>query len=237
VFELDWRGGDVAAVCTDDPAESAWYDAYVARIDVESGTAERLHEAEWQLQCPRISPGGRIAWIEGFASDRRVVTGTIHVDEVGPLAPRALPVVAQQGADLGARMHHAVEHLIVARNCSAGILIGTDIPLLTAAHIDDAASALRSGSELVLGPAADGGYYLIGVTRVIDEVFEAIEWGTNRVLSQTIAIARRVGITARTIATLYDVDTIDDLRRAERDLRAAPPAIAPALRDFMATFA
>jgi dipeptidyl aminopeptidase/acylaminoacyl peptidase len=87
VFEVDWRGGDVAAVCTDDPSESAWYDAYVARIDVESRTAERLHEAEWQLQCPRISPGGRIAWIEGFASDRRVVTGTMHVDGVGPLAP------------------------------------------------------------------------------------------------------------------------------------------------------
>jgi rSAM/selenodomain-associated transferase 1 len=165
------------------------------------------------------------------------VTPDTTADEVGPLAPRALPVVAQQGADLGARMRHAVEHLIVARNCSAGILIGTDIPLLTAAHIEDAASALRSGSELVLGPAADGGYYLIGVTRVIDEVFDAIEWGTNRVLSQTIAIAHRVGITARTIATLYDVDTIDDLRRVERDLRAAPPAIAPALRDFVASLA
>ena len=46
-----------------------------------------MHTPEWQLQCPRISPGGRIAWIEGFASDRAVVTGTVHVHGVGPLAP------------------------------------------------------------------------------------------------------------------------------------------------------
>jgi dipeptidyl aminopeptidase/acylaminoacyl peptidase len=86
VFEFDWCGGEVAAVCTDDPSESAWYDAYVARIDVEARTAERVHDAEWQLQCTCISPGGRIAWIEGFASDRRVVTGVVHVDGVGAIA-------------------------------------------------------------------------------------------------------------------------------------------------------
>jgi len=87
VFELDWRGGKVAAVCTEEPSESAWYDAYVALLDIENGTGERVHEPEWQLQAPRISPGGRVAWIEGFASDRAVVTGTVHVDGVGPLAP------------------------------------------------------------------------------------------------------------------------------------------------------
>jgi dipeptidyl aminopeptidase/acylaminoacyl peptidase len=86
VFEFDWRGGDVAAVCTDDPSESAWYDAYVARLDVEARTAERVHTPEWQLQSPRISASGRLAWIEGFASDRGVVTGTVHVEGVGPLA-------------------------------------------------------------------------------------------------------------------------------------------------------
>jgi dipeptidyl aminopeptidase/acylaminoacyl peptidase len=87
VFELDWRGGKVAAVCTDEPSESAWYDAYVGLLDIEQGAVERVHEPEWQLQAPRISPGGRVAWIEGFASDRAVVTGTVHVDGIGPLAP------------------------------------------------------------------------------------------------------------------------------------------------------
>jgi dipeptidyl aminopeptidase/acylaminoacyl peptidase len=87
VFEFDWAGGKVAAVCTDDPSESAWYDAWIGLIDLDSRTVERVHTAEWQLQCPCISPGGRVAWIEGFASDRAVVTGTAHVLGAGPLAP------------------------------------------------------------------------------------------------------------------------------------------------------
>jgi dipeptidyl aminopeptidase/acylaminoacyl peptidase len=87
VFELDWSGGKVAAVCTDDPSESAWYEAWIGLIDIDSRTVERVHTAEWQLQEPRISSGGRVAWIEGFASDRAVVTGTVNVLGIGPLAP------------------------------------------------------------------------------------------------------------------------------------------------------
>ena len=89
VFEFDWAGGKVAAVCTDEPSESAWYDAWIGLIDLESRSVERVHTPEWQLQSPCISPGGRVAWIEGFASDRAVVTGTAHVLGIGPLAPDA----------------------------------------------------------------------------------------------------------------------------------------------------
>jgi dipeptidyl aminopeptidase/acylaminoacyl peptidase len=87
VFEFDWAGGQAVAVCTDEPSESAWYDAWIGLLDLELRSAERVHTAEWQLQCPRISSSGRVAWIEGFASDRAVVTGTAHVLGVGPLAP------------------------------------------------------------------------------------------------------------------------------------------------------
>jgi dipeptidyl aminopeptidase/acylaminoacyl peptidase len=87
VFELGWAGGKVAAICTDEPSEGAWYDAWIGLIDLDSRTVERIHTPQWQLQCPRISAGGRVAWIEGFASDRYVVCGTVHVLGVGPLAP------------------------------------------------------------------------------------------------------------------------------------------------------
>ncbi len=87
VFEFGWAGGKVAAVCTGEPSESAWYDAWIGLIDIEARTVEHIHAPEWQLQCPRISPGGRIAWIEGFASDRAVVTGTVSVQGIGPIAP------------------------------------------------------------------------------------------------------------------------------------------------------
>jgi dipeptidyl aminopeptidase/acylaminoacyl peptidase len=80
VFEVGWAGGKAVGVCTDDPSESAWYDAWIGLLDLGARSAQRLHDAEWQLQSPVVSAGGRVAWIEGFASDRGVVTGTVHVD-------------------------------------------------------------------------------------------------------------------------------------------------------------
>jgi dipeptidyl aminopeptidase/acylaminoacyl peptidase len=99
VFEFDWAGREAVAVCTDEPSESAWYDAWIGVLDLSLRSADRVHEPEWQLQCPRISPGGRIAWIEGFASDRAVVTGTVNVHGVGPLAPELDVTWIQWGDD------------------------------------------------------------------------------------------------------------------------------------------
>ena len=87
VFELGWAGGKVAAVCSDEPSESAWYDAWLGLIDLEGRSVERVHTPKWQLQAPRISPGGRVAFVEGFSSDRGTLTGTVHVLGVGPIAP------------------------------------------------------------------------------------------------------------------------------------------------------
>jgi dipeptidyl aminopeptidase/acylaminoacyl peptidase len=87
VFEFGWAGRKVAAVCTDEPSESAWYEAWVGLIDLEARSVERVHAPKWQLQAPRISPGGRVAWIEGFSSDRGVATGTVHVLGQGAMAP------------------------------------------------------------------------------------------------------------------------------------------------------
>jgi dipeptidyl aminopeptidase/acylaminoacyl peptidase len=87
VFEFGWSGGKVAAVCTEEPSESAWYDAWIGLIDLDSGEVERVHTPDWQLQAPRISPGGRVAWLEGFSSDRGTLTGTVHVLREGPVAP------------------------------------------------------------------------------------------------------------------------------------------------------
>jgi hypothetical protein len=163
------------------------------------------------------------------------VTPDEAVDEIRALAPRELPVIPQRDGDLGARMCRAMRHLVVDRTSEMAILIGTDVPMLTAADVDTAAAALRNRIDLVLGPADDGGYYLTGMTRVIDAVFEGIEWGSDRVLSQTIAAANRAGMRVQTIANRYDVDTIDDLRRAEVDLRDRPPWTCPSLRQFLAT--
>jgi dipeptidyl aminopeptidase/acylaminoacyl peptidase len=87
VFEFDWAGEKAVAVCTDEPSEGAWYTAWIGLIDLDTRTVERAYTPEWQLQCPTISTGGRVAWIEGFASDRATVHATVYLLGSGPLAP------------------------------------------------------------------------------------------------------------------------------------------------------
>jgi glycosyltransferase A (GT-A) superfamily protein (DUF2064 family) len=89
---------------------------------------------------------------------------------------------------------------------------------------------LQASGGVVLGPADDGGYYLIGMTKVDGGLFERIEWGTGSVLADTLRAAERLSIEARLIGRTYDIDTIEDLRRLERDLASAASEVAPHVR-------
>jgi rSAM/selenodomain-associated transferase 1 len=148
----------------------------------------------------------------------------------------AIPRVAQGSGDLGARMLNAIRHLLDTRKYDthpahpAALLVGTDIPWLAADHVREAADTLETGGGIVLGPADDGGYYLIGMTQAHAGLFEHIAWGTGRVLTDTLRAAERIGVEARLVRSTYDVDTIDDLRRLERDLQLAPAGACPHVR-------
>jgi dipeptidyl aminopeptidase/acylaminoacyl peptidase len=92
VWEFDWRGGRAVAVCSAGPSESAWYDATLALLDLDARTAETLHVPEWQIQGPRLSPDeARVAFVEGFCSDRGILAGAMHVLELpgGEASPLA----------------------------------------------------------------------------------------------------------------------------------------------------
>jgi glycosyltransferase A (GT-A) superfamily protein (DUF2064 family) len=89
--------------------------------------------------------------------------------------------------------------------CRRVVLVGTDIPDLTAQILEEAFDALVE-HDVVLGPSADGGYWLIGLNRPID-LFENIDWGSPQVFSQTMAQARHQGLTVSTLKCLSDVDT------------------------------
>lgn len=107
-------------------------------------------------------------------------------------------------------MHHAL-----SRNPGA-ILIGTDCPALTAADLRRAARLLRGGAEVVIAPAEDGGYALIGARRVPAELFRDIEWGTSSVYEETVK--RLKAYRWRALRTVWDVDRPEDLARL-RSLR------------------
>jgi rSAM/selenodomain-associated transferase 1 len=152
--------------------------------------------------------------------------------EVEALSAAPMACVPQVEGDLGRRMHAAFAHLLQTLNCDAAILVGSDIPLLTADHLDEARETLAATGGVVLGPADDGGYYLIGMRRMYAELFEGVEWGTSSVLTDTQRIADRAGIEARLIRPEYDVDTIEDLQRLEDDLRTASPEVALHVREW-----
>jgi glycosyltransferase A (GT-A) superfamily protein (DUF2064 family) len=176
---------------------------------------------------------------------RTDIAGVGRTDIAGVGAdPRVRPVtrtllVPQGAGDLGARMLGALQHLLSppqgarAFQASEAILVGSDIPLLTADHLLETAEILRASGGVVLGPADDGGYYLIGMTRAHAELFDGIEWGTGSVLTDTLRAAARIGVDARLIRSAYDVDTIEDLQRIARDLAIAPATVCLELRRWL----
>ena len=97
------------------------------------------------------------------------------------------------------------------------LVIGTDCPALTEVHLRGAANALRNGTDVILIPAEDGGYVLIGTRSAQPPLFAGIAWGTKTVLAETRAriIAQRLILTEQ--PPLWDVDTEDDLARLERE--------------------
>ena len=118
----------------------------------------------------------------------------------------------QQGADLGERMHHAlIAGLETARRV---ILIGTDCPGLDGGYLCQAIERLAA-HDVVLGPAEDGGYVLIGWRRPVD-LFTGIDWGSERVLDQTRARLRAAGASWHELPMLWDVDRPADVARLER---------------------
>jgi rSAM/selenodomain-associated transferase 1 len=158
------------------------------------------------------------------------VTPATAMSEVAALIGRSFPCTPQSDGDLGDRMRAAFEHLLRERGYGAAMLVGADIPFLSAAHVTEARNSLKASGGIVLGPADDGGYYLVGMTQVHAALFDRIEWGNATVLTDTLRAADRLGIEARLIGSTYDIDTSEDLRRLGRDLAAAPPDAAPNVR-------
>lgn len=118
--------------------------------------------------------------------------------------------VAQGTGDLGCRMTKAIAHSC-QNNIESVVIIGSDCPQLQAMTIAQAFQLLHQDYDLVLGPALDGGYYLIGVNRLIPELFIGIDWGTQRVLQQTVNIAKKLNLAIAYLPTLADVDRPEDL--------------------------
>ena len=113
----------------------------------------------------------------------------------------------QQGADLGTRMHHAFMNSF-ADGYEKVVIIGSDLPDLESHHILEAFQRLDS-NDVVLGPAKDGGYYLLGMKRLQANIFQNKSWGTASVREETLKNLENVAV--HLLAELNDVDLLEDI--------------------------
>jgi len=125
----------------------------------------------------------------------------------------------QASSDLGQRMQHATSDAL--GRGTAVVLVGTDCPDLCAADLDEALDALARGAGAVLGPARDGGYYLVGLAQPLPQLFDCLEWGTATVFADTVRRLEGRGIDYHCLAERDDVDTPEDYQRLV--LKAARP--------------
>ena len=137
-------------------------------------------------------------------------------------------------AGIGRSLLHATRTLL-ADGAGGVCLVNADSPTLPTAFLAEAADALaRPGDRLVLGPAEDGGYYLIGLKSAYADIFTDISWSTATVAAETLARARARALDVVTLPYWYDVDDAVSLARLQRDLAGATGAAAGSPEPFAA---
>ena len=150
---------------------------------------ERLREGEFEL---------RLAW-------------ALEPEEEIPAMPWV--GIRQQGSDLGERLYRALSE--AAGEAAAVAALGSDHPTLPLDLVHLAFDRVEAGADVVLGPAEDGGYYLIALAAgaVSRRLFEGIAWSTERVLPATLERCRELGLSVELLPVAADIDTPGDLQR------------------------
>ncbi|MEE9493563.1 MAG: TIGR04282 family arsenosugar biosynthesis glycosyltransferase [Gammaproteobacteria bacterium] len=155
-----------------------------------------MYQILGMLQASSIAPV--TLYVAGDASHPAIETAGASVQKIQP----------QIEGDLGARMAQAMTTTLASRK--KAILIGTDCPIM---QIDYLQQALNAESDVVLGPAEDGGYVLIGMSVDTPSIFTGIDWGTDNVLQQTRNKIDQEKLTVTELDRLWDVDYFTDLQR------------------------
>jgi hypothetical protein len=160
------------------------------------------------------------------------VTPQTAVGQMGTFAPRGARILAVEGADIGECLRGATEQLF-SEGFTRVVAVNSDGPTLPAEYIERSVEMLTN-SDVVLGPAEDGGYYLIGMRQTQPGLFQGIAWSTVHVAAQTLERAAAAGLTVAQLPSWYDVDTPAELERLRGELVARPLGIAPCTRAFLA---
>jgi len=141
-----------------------------------------------------------------------------NLADLRALLPEARIFFPQQGKTLGERMSNAIRH-VFDKGYNRCILTGSDLPLLHSCAVDDAFNLLEK-HDIVLCPTEDGGYYLIGMKQLCEEVFRLEEYGVSSVFEKTLAAAAKCGRTCAVGHNTMDIDEKEDLVKLQKMLAA-----------------
>jgi hypothetical protein len=153
------------------------------------------------------------------------------VEAHAPPGPGCWSIEPQAAGDLGKRIEHYFASAF-ARGAQRVVLIGSDSPTLPEAFVVEAFDRL-SATDAVVGPTADGGYYLIGLSRLVPGLFDGIAWSTPAVMDQTLDRLNSGPCSYHILPSWYDVDTLADLIRLRGELAGHPPPELLPLRQFV----
>ena len=147
-------------------------------------------------------------------ADRQVWYSS-YIDSEDSISETDFKKRKQVGKNLGARMLHAFNSGF-KEGYDNIVIIGSDCPDVNPVLLEQAFNEL-SEYDLVIGPSADGGYYLLGMNKLQPELFRDIDWSTERVLKQTLEKAKSISLSVASLPELNDIDTIEDLEKADWD--------------------
>ena len=153
-------------------------------------------------------------------------------DYFAALAPD-FELLPQEGADLSARLDNALTHYLT-RGYERVAIMNSDGPTLPVASLAAAFDELGNGADVVLGPADDGGYYLIGLKRPAPRLLREVRMSTPTVLADTLALAAAEGLRVALLPMWYDIDDVAALERLRAELMNAGDGVAPRTRAFLA---
>jgi len=168
-----------------------------------------------------LGPPSPACRVDGFVA----YTPVGSEDMFNAVLPDGFGLLAQRGANLGERLFHAADDFLNA-GYGAMCLINSDSPTLPRSVLEEAVKALQlPGDRVVLGPADDGGYYLIGLKNSSATRMPRSEWSTEKVLAQTLERAAHVELEVVLLPVWYDVDDGNSLERLCDELLGAQPGV------------
>jgi len=195
----------------------------MTRIPIEGKTKTRLMSVLSGLECAQI----HMCFLKDIFKVYRCIKNDVDIyltytpedsfHVIEDIVPNYINCFPQQGEDLGDRMSNAIKY-VLSKNYNKVVLMGCDVPHIQPDNIMKAFNELNH-NDLCLGPTLDGGYYLVGMKKIIDEVFDNnLKWGYKTVLEGTLDLCNKSNIKVGLTDKLRDIDTKEDLMDLFNDI-------------------